>query len=164
MSKLTKTKPHQTVTHPNKAEYDSPDSRSLAEIPPDNNSLQVINDVKATIQTNLGHPNLTLLDKYLDDDLLFRRHFDLLEGKIHIKKYDPKTGELMEEYDQCDFNAVAKALQMVYSIKGYFRSPNGESYEDNGNKQQINVQVNVNKMTDEDIEKMLREKIEKIKK
>jgi hypothetical protein len=156
MPKSLKPKPHQTVTHPNKIEFESPSSRSLADILPDNNSLKVINDVKATIQTNLGHPNLALLDKYLDDDLLFRRHFDLLEGKIHIKKYDPKTGELMEEYDQCDFGAVAKALQMAYSIKGYFANDAIKMPDNPLPTNQINIQMNFEKASDEEIDNILK--------
>jgi len=61
---------------------------------------------------------LELMDKYLPDKLLTKKHKELLEIPIKIKTYI--KGDLQTDVEQLDSQAVSKGLDMAYKLKGYY--------------------------------------------
>ncbi len=62
-----------------------------------------------------------LMDEYLPDKLLVKKHLALLEKKEVKRTFNPEIGEWIEvETGDVDTQAVSKGLQMAYDLKGYF--------------------------------------------
>jgi hypothetical protein len=150
------------IVHPEKFKFDNKEELGLTaedlNSPTAEESVMLLDDVKREIATRVGYPNMRLLDQYLNDGLLFRRHFDLLEGRVHIKRYS-KQGVLMEEREGCDLNAVAKALDMAYKIKGYYAPVMKRDPDEEERRQTNNIQINIKGKTDAEIDELLKIKI-----
>ena len=62
-----------------------------------------------------------LMEEYIPDDLLARKHLELLNKREVIRWFNHATGEMeMEVTDQPDGQAVPKALDMAYKLKGSY--------------------------------------------
>lgn len=65
-----------------------------------------------------------LMKKYLPDDLLAKKHLELLNKQEVIAKNNNTTGQIdIIPTGQMDVTAVAKALDMAYKIKGSYADP-----------------------------------------
>lgn len=61
------------------------------------------------------------LAKLIPDDLLVKRHLELLNKREVVKTFSHETGETeIEITDQPDTQAVSKALDMAYKLKGSY--------------------------------------------
>ena len=62
-----------------------------------------------------------LMRTYLPDELLAKRHKELLNKRELVKIFNHTTGEYEKElYDSPDTQAVSKGLELGYRIKGKF--------------------------------------------
>ncbi len=63
-----------------------------------------------------------LMGKYLPDDLLAKRHQELLNKRMVARVYDHNAGEFTNVVvDQPDTNAVKAGLDMGYKLKGKYK-------------------------------------------
>lgn len=69
-----------------------------------------------------------LMDSLFPDELLLKKHRELLEAKKIIIEYRNGTAEVIAE--EIDFNTVVKALDMAYKLKGNY-SPKKHEVEGN---------------------------------
>ena len=77
-------------------------------------------------QTAKNPKNLTgskaweeLMDKYLPDKLLAKKHKELLTVPKKIRRFI--KGDLESEYEELDSNAVRAGLDMAYKLKGSYK-------------------------------------------
>jgi hypothetical protein len=62
-----------------------------------------------------------LMNTYLPDSLLGRKHRQLLEKKETIRSYDSEEKRtVVEKTDEIDTTAVTKGLDMAYKLKGLY--------------------------------------------
>lgn len=62
-----------------------------------------------------------LMDKELNDKMLFRKHKELLNRKELTKIYDKEAGEvIVQETEHLDVQAVKAGLDMAYKLKGMY--------------------------------------------
>ncbi len=59
-----------------------------------------------------------LMDQYLPDSLLAKKHKELLTVPKKVRHF--KKGELEDEYEELDSNAISKGLDMAYKLKGSY--------------------------------------------
>lgn len=59
-----------------------------------------------------------LVEKYLPDKLLARKHKQLLTVPKKIRRY--VKGDLESEVEELDTNAISKGLDMVYKVRGKY--------------------------------------------
>jgi hypothetical protein len=63
-----------------------------------------------------------LMKEYLPDDLLAKKHRELLTVPRRVRKYI--KGDLLSETEELDTNAVKAGLDMAYKIKGAYEKDN----------------------------------------
>lgn len=61
---------------------------------------------------------LKLVEKYFPDKLLAKKHKELLKTSKKIRTYI--KGDLTNEVEELDTNAISKGLDMAYKVKGYY--------------------------------------------
>ena len=59
-----------------------------------------------------------LLTEYLPDEIIVRKHRELLEAKRIYRVR--KKGKVVIETEELDAQSVGKALELAYKIKGYY--------------------------------------------
>ena len=59
-----------------------------------------------------------LMEKYIPDDLLAKKHKELLTIPKKVRTFI--KGDLTNEYEELDSNAVSKGLDMGYKLKGKY--------------------------------------------
>src|SRR3990167_3680438 len=66
---------------------------------------------------------LTLVDKHLPDEVLLKKHRELLDKKkvLVITRWDNKKNKLVsQEVDEIDAKAVSEGLDMSYKLKNRY--------------------------------------------
>lgn len=66
-----------------------------------------------------------LLEEYLPDDLIAERHRELLNKRDYVKVKDAKTGVETVQDAGPETNAVFKAIDMAYKLKGQYKEDKG---------------------------------------
>lgn len=70
----------------------------------------------------------------IDDDLLYKRHVELLNKKEIIRHFSVELGEWIEEKtDQPETQAVTKGLDMAYKLKGAYAAEKSVQIRMNAN-------------------------------
>lgn len=83
-----------------------------------------------------------LMQKYLPDDLLAQRHQELLNKREVVKAYNHETGETeVQVTDQPDTQAVSKALDMGYKLKGAYAPEKTVNLNLNADMKQLDPKV-----------------------
>ena len=59
-----------------------------------------------------------LMDKYIPDSLLAKKHKELLTIPKKVRNF--VKGEIESEYEELDSNAISKGLDMGYKLKGRY--------------------------------------------
>lgn len=95
-----------------------------------------------------------LMDKYIPEDLLAKKHKELLT--IPIKKRTYIKGDLETETEELDTNAIKAGLDMAYKLRGSY-SP--EKVKHLGDKDNPIMIKSEGQMTKEEIDKYLQDKI-----
>lgn len=67
-----------------------------------------------------------LLETYLPDSLLAKKHKELLSIPKKIRQFN--KGKLMTEYEELDSQAVSKGLDMGYKLKGHYKAEKKEIF------------------------------------
>lgn len=75
-----------------------------------------------------------LMEKYIPDSLLMKKHKQLLTVPKKIRHY--KNGELESEYEELDSHAIGKGLDLAYKLKSKFPV---EKIDVNGTVAVVNV-------------------------
>lgn len=95
------------------------------------------------VAQNIGSDNLSkpiivkTLVEMLPDDLLSEKHLELLNKRDVVKVFNPASGEFdMTLIDQPETQAVSKALDMAYKLKGSYAP---DKHENLTNILQINI-------------------------
>lgn len=87
-------------------------------------NIHAISDisVRQIARKNLSNPTVRqAVDELLDELFLVEKHRELLDQKMVIVQYDPKTGQVIEEVtDIPDADIALKALDMAYKLKGMY--------------------------------------------
>jgi len=91
-----------------------------------------------------------LMDKFIPDELLAEKHRELLEVPKKVRTY--VRGELTNEYEELDSQAVSKGLDMGYKLKGRYAP---DKVEHSG---EITETLKLDRKTDKIIEKVLKER------
>lgn len=60
-----------------------------------------------------------LMEQYLPDKLLMKKHRELLNVPMRKRTY--KKGDIIEEIEELDTNAVKSGLDMAYKLKGKYK-------------------------------------------
>lgn len=88
-----------------------------------------------------------LMEEYLPDTLLGVKHKELLEIKKKVRTF--KRGDIIEQYEELDSNAVGKGLDMAYKLKGYY-APEKKELKHSGTLSQLLNEIEGDKqMSDE---------------
>jgi hypothetical protein len=59
-----------------------------------------------------------LMDEIIPDKFLTKKHKELLSVPKKIRKFI--KGDLMDEYEELDTQAISKGLDMAYKVKGHY--------------------------------------------